>query len=64
MVRQVDLVLRDSEGDAWVYIGGDAYALATDVQRGEKYAERYSMTREQIESSAGAVVTERWEMWV
>lgn len=60
--KSLDLVLRDCDGDAWVYVGGGKYAGATDVQDGHDYAGEF--TREEIEdATGGATVTERWEIW-
>jgi hypothetical protein len=53
-------VIRDADGDAWLRIGPDRWALVSDVMRGVKYAERYASTREEIE--AYGPFTEEWSI--
>lgn len=61
---KIDLVLRDRDGDVWMYIGRGAYACAKDMLDVDaEYAARHSYPREQIEEQYGPVAVEFREEW-
>jgi hypothetical protein len=52
------LVVRDSDGDAWVYIGKGRWVQPAEIQRGEKYVEQWAIDGDDLEASYGPLVTE------
>jgi hypothetical protein len=54
----MDLVLRDFDGDAWVYIGNGMYVQPHEIQKGRSYVLSNSDTRETIEKDFGPVTVE------
>lgn len=53
-------VVRDADGDAWVRIGPDMWAMTGEIQKGKKYAEAWAVTKSFLEISSGPLTTE-WE---
>lgn len=43
------IVKRDLDGEAWIRIGEDRWAQAGEVIRGQRYADQWSMTTEELE---------------
>lgn len=51
-----DLVLRDKDGDAWVYVGNGRYEMCSLVQGGGEWSTPW--TRDAIEAAYGPVIVE------
>lgn len=52
------LVVRDRDGDAWVYIGEGRWVQPEEIQKGRKYMERWAIPLEEVERLYGPLVTE------
>ena len=54
------IFVRDNDGDAWLRIGPDEWCLASDAIKGEKYAQRYSSSLNEVMADGYGPLEVEW----